>query len=366
MNPIGFTHHQPARVVGLSLLAVGALLAAACGSAAVFYLAGNGITPGLLAFVAIPLIPGALGWGALTGDRRAVNAAFALSITEAGYAWYRVADVRTDGPLTVCEDGQCPALPPWASRLIREEETSYAAMQVAGFTGLLTDAELTALRSAFGSGYDDLRRFQGAHPSVNALLLGSGTPRVTELVSMPAGRGPVGALVFLHGWGGQLSPCPAALAASDLGRDYAIVAPVLGRDAAWWTDEGERVVLRTLETLPPRVDRDRVWLIGLSNGAIGASRLSVRPQVARRVRGVVLLMGGASVELSPTQRPPPTLLVPARHDTRFPYAGIASLADELRATGADVTLRPVDGDHFVLMSHPGAVTSAIEDWLHPQ
>jgi pimeloyl-ACP methyl ester carboxylesterase len=351
------------RVVGAGALFLAVVLVPLWSIAAIFYLAGNGLTLGLVAFLAIPAIPGLVGSGLLRRRARLLQLALLLVIATSAYGSWRVSAASNTGRLVVCTDGVCPTAPPWVSRLIREDEASNAAIQLAWFLGMLNGAELASLAPASEAAYRSYEAWQGTGPAVNGLLLTGDGPAVTELVGMPPGRDRVGALVFLHGFGGQISPCVAALAASELGRDYAIVAPILDWRGEWWKPEGERVLVNTVDTLPARVDRTDLWLVGLSNGAKGASRLASRPEVAARFRGVVLLMGGASTEFGEGRRPLPTLLIAARQDGRFPFDGLERLADELRADGADVTFSPVEGDHFALMADPATVTTKIAGWL---
>jgi pimeloyl-ACP methyl ester carboxylesterase len=351
------------RLVGAGALLLAVGLVPVWSIAATFYLAGNGLTLGLVAFVAIPAIPGLVGCGLLRRRAGMLHLAFLLVITALAYGRWRVSAASDTGRLVVCADGVCPTAPPWVSRLIREDEAWNAAIQLAWFLGILNSNELASLAPASEAAYRSYEAWQGPRPSVNGLLLTRRGSAVTELVGMPTGRDRVGALVFLHGFGGQISPCVGALAASELGRNYAIVAPVLDWRAEWWMPEGERVLVKTLDTLPARIDRTDLWLVGLSNGANGASRLASRPEVAERFRGLVLLMGGASTEFGEGRRPLPTLLIPARHDSRFPFDGLERLADELRAAGADVTVSPVEGDHFALMADPDTVTKKIASWL---
>jgi pimeloyl-ACP methyl ester carboxylesterase len=175
---------------------------------------------------------------------------------------------------------------------------------------------------------------------------------------MPPGDGPVPAIVFLHGFGGLLTAYVTSMLESDELRGYAIIAPALDNEGAWWRPAGQAVVVRTLDQLPPRVDRDRVYLVGLSNGAIGAAAFAAEPMLSQRFRRVVTVVGGDDA----TPRVP-LRVIAGVNDWRFPIAHLEGAVHSAAARGATVDLIRIDADHMALFTHTAEVNAAIVSWL---
>ena len=337
---------------------VAALLVLACG----YYGVANGIGAGALALASLPLLllllPRALGFP----NRKLLGLLVGISLLDLGYAAFRWIEVQPDPVVSLCVDGVCPAPAPLLSRLIREDETAYAGMALSYSLGLLSPEERAVIEPATRGVYEGLAQRRGGKPSINTLFLSSSAERVEELVWLPPGEGPVPALIFLHGFGGLLTPYVETLAKGELGQSYAIVAPALDRSGYWWEPAGRAVLRRTLEVLPEGVDRNRLWLVGLSNGAIGASHLGADPELGPLFRGVILIVGGDL--LRPEEKfVRPVLLLPGRDDRRFPPGHLDAVAAQLGGAGVDLRYQPLEGDHFVLFTHPERVREAIESWL---
>jgi predicted esterase len=171
--------------------------------------------------------------------------------------------------------------------------------------------------------------------------------------------------VFLHGFGGQLSVYLKVLV-EELGDDFVIVAPFLDHAGRWWTPDGEAIVRDLVERrLPAAADRDRVVLVGLSNGGIGAARLVQAGPARALFRGAILLSGVAdplAADLSGVD----LLVITGAADPRFPLAAVERSAELLRARGASVALDVLDGDHFIVLSHKRDVADRIRAWLAPR
>ena len=327
-----------------------------------FYVAGNGLGMGAIALSSLPLLlllvpraiarPNPVLVGIITG----------IGLADGAYAVWRVAEVEADPALVYCVDGVCPASPPLLSRLVREDEAAYAGISLSYFGGLLSMEEEAVIGPATRKVYEELTERRGGRAGVNAVFLSSGPERVEELVWLPPGEGKVPALIFLHGFGGLLTPFLTALTEGELGRNYAIVAPALDMSGFWWEPRGRAVLKRTLASLPERVDRKELWLVGLSNGGIGASHLGADPELGPQFRGVILIVG--TDLLGPNEKMfGPVLLLPGENDRRFPLGHIAAVAKQLEATGVDSTYTPLPGDHFLLFTQPSLVRERMWGWL---
>ena len=133
------------------------------------------------------------------------------------------------------------------------------------------------------------------------------------------------------------------------------VCPATDFSGHWRGKAGEPIVRATLDYLHARGIR-RVFLAGLSNGAMGASALA--PRFASSLTGLILISGapaaGGNAGL-------PTLVV---HGTEDPIASAAVA----RAFAARTHARYAgfDGGHFVLLVRRTETRAVIADWLMGQ
>jgi dienelactone hydrolase len=328
-----------------------------------FYVLGNGVNDGALALATLPvlLLAGPYLLANPQHQRRGAILAASLLLLDLTYAAWRITRVVPDDTLSLCVDGACGQTAPWLARLVREDETAFAGMALSGPLGLLSDEEAPVIESATRRVYAELDTLRGGRPGPNGVALSSDAEHVTALVSMPHGDGPVPAIIALHGFGGLLTPYVSTLARSSLGEKYAIVAPALDMKGYWWEPHGRDVLARTLATLPARIDRSQLWLVGISNGAIGAHHLAADPELGPRFRGTVLLVG-AGLDLSDIATSP-LLFIPGTKDVRFPLHYVEASAEAMVEAGVDVTWSPVEGDHFILFTHPAEVTERMARWL---
>jgi pimeloyl-ACP methyl ester carboxylesterase len=100
---------------------------------------------------------------------------------------------------------------------------------------------------------------------------------------------------------------------------------------------------------------ERVYLVGLSNGARGAASLA-RTR-GRQLDGVVVISGAAPVA---PPRGVPVLAVQGRDDRMFPSRFARGYA---RSAGRSGTYAPIDGGHFVFLDRWTDVEGAVTTWL---
>lgn len=230
-------------------------------------------------------------------------------------------------------------------------------------------------------------------------------------VTVPVGEGPFGVVVLLHGgyWYEQFrADLMEALAADVVLRGFAAANVEYRRvgGAGGWPETFEDVAagIDALADADPRLDLDRVVVVGHSAGgqlalwsagrdqlpadAPGASPV-VEPcaavgqaAVADLAEGALLGLGGGAVQdllgggpsevgerydvADPARLLPlgvPVLLVHGEADRIVPPSMSAGFAEAARAAGDDVTLQPVDGDHFVVLDPDDDAWSQTMDWL---
>ncbi|MFO0599966.1 MAG: hypothetical protein U0228_31945 [Myxococcaceae bacterium] len=315
----------------------------------------NGLTPTSLASLLIPALFATLA----LGRRRLTIAILTIGLI---FIASRFAPTppnavqtctTTTGPLT-CDSGATR----W-QRVIDEREATRAGLSLSGHLGMMRGREFDTFDALLDSSWASLPGAWRGGP--NALLLTSTVTHVEALRFRSPREGKRPAIIFLHGFGGLLTLYVEAIARGTHG-DFDVIAPALDPLGAWWTPRGQAVITRTLDALPDDVDRTQVYLVGLSNGGIGASATLAHPAVAKRFAGVVLLSGVG--ELDELTHPPPTrvLLISGTRDVRFRGEWVSSQFDALTALGADVTWRRFDADHFLLLTHATEWTSAFEAW----
>jgi pimeloyl-ACP methyl ester carboxylesterase len=160
-----------------------------------------------------------------------------------------------------------------------------------------------------------------------------------------------GALVFLHGFGGGFTlPCwQIADAVAQVG--FVTRCPSLGPRAAWWTDDGAAIVRDTIRDLRA-AGIDRIVLMGLSNGAVGAARLA--PKLGGSIDGLVLVSGAARADAPGV----PVLVLQGARDAVMP----PSIArDYASAHGAKYVA--LEGGHFALLLERERADKALTAWL---
>ena len=254
--------------------------------------------------------------------------------------------------------GGTPA--PWIARVIDEQDVALAGARLLPRMGLFTPREGIDLAPPMAQNYRAMGGAEGMTPSpfLRTYLRRQRPEAFDAVVVESASSRPAStAIVFLHGYTGNFTlPCwLVAQAARAI--DALTVCPSVGWEGHWWAEDGARTLTSTLEYLQER-GIDRVYLGGLSNGAIGATRLV--PGVQAPFAGLILI-SGASAGL-PTHDLP-TLIVHGREDERIRAAGARAYARQLDERATYVEL---EGTHFVLALRADEVREAISAWLRQQ
>lgn len=265
----------------------------------------------------------------------------------------RWATVDTSSDPRFCVDGTCGGSAPLVPSLVPERPTAWLGLTSARWLGLVPPSERARIGPVFAQRFDHLAE-QRSTATVNALLLRSNPDRVRALVS-PAAPGSA-VLVFLHGYGGLLTPYLSTLRQCRALDPYTILAPALSLDGDWGSARGRAVVTRTLATWPDPTD-DAV-LVGLSNGAIGVTDIAADPELAGRFRAIVAVEGLGS----PDWHDPPVRglhVIAAVDDVRNPLAHVRDHVATYRSLGADVVLHEVPGDHLAFFDRFGPICQAL-------
>jgi len=322
-------------VVGL--LRVSLLLAAAALLAPLtLYLLGNGITVSGLAFAGIPVSLCLLA----TSRRRA--AALVIAAQLLFVLWRLVVVPRDVEGWRVCDSGVC-GRGPWLAYLAPEREAVLAGLELSRVTGAVEGDEYESFRQTFRAAYPP----EVGLPS--AMLMVSTPGSVRSLVHLPPGKARAPCILFLHGFGGLLTPYVRVMAESALGREYVLAAPALDPIGDWSSERASEVLREAIETLPPEADRGELYLVGLSNGSIYGARY------APRFRGTVLLSGVGDPSGGRA------LVISGTNDVRIPIDYVR----EFVATLPGTELRELPADHVMILSHARQWTELAAAWLRP-
>jgi pimeloyl-ACP methyl ester carboxylesterase len=247
----------------------------------------------------------------------------------------------------------------WLNRLVDERDLAIGGTPLFRWMGALSDEEEEQMVSSMSAGYERMHAAEGRLPSpVLSTIVGRQDPGAFDAIVVepadPKAKRPDAAVVFLHGFGGSfVLPCwQLAQAASDAG--MLTICPSVGLDGDWWTGDGLATVRSTIAWLRARGVR-RVVLVGLSDGAIGASELA--PKLDGELAGLVLVSGASSKAAPPRM---PVLVIFGRDDRRFPVEMIRGYVGR---AAQPVEYVELGGGHFILLDHAGEVRSRIATWL---
>jgi pimeloyl-ACP methyl ester carboxylesterase len=164
-------------------------------------------------------------------------------------------------------------------------------------------------------------------------------------------------VIFLHGFGGNYAmQCWLFARAAQRSR-MSTLCPSVSWRGDWWTAQGEAIVKRTIQQFR-QAGVERIYLAGLSNGALGASRLA--PRLGTPLAGLILISGADPDAAAPSM---PVLIIEGTQDERMPVELVQRFASK---AGANATLRLFDSDHFLLAKRPDEVQQVIADWLAKQ
>ena len=330
----GVAHTTPGRLAGLGSLALASV-------------------PWMLLFersrgwLAVPLVGGGLAWGA---------------------ASWHAPDGRT--PTASCIEHHLPE-----GRRFRRHAMSNIVPEVDQFElgswlipfldlhmGLQQGAEV---RELFRAVYEDTREQDcmvqagSAMPWAYAELVPFAQWNVGHrYLVVPEAEEPLPVVLFLHGSLGNFKGYQQVLGELARERGFAVVSPSFGL-GNWWRPEGVEVVGETLRAIEedPRLDGERVVLVGLSNGGLGVTRaLEAYPQHFEGVlyvTGVVEPQRMAELELAPEL---PVLLLAGVEDRRLP---IQLERQAVQALPQAELMEAPGQDHFLMFRDPALVGQAL-------
>ncbi len=233
------------------------------------------------------------------------------------------------------------------NRIVPERDIVIPATAAIAITGAVPEGGLELLGATI-DGYERMQADVGDAASPIASTFRNGQGETRDLLSYRVAA-PRFVAVFLHGYAGNFAlPCwQVAVAVRDAGGST--YCPSTSFEGAWWRDRA--TVAETITLAREQEHVDHVVLIGLSNGAIGASRLA--PRLRRRLDALVLISGSSGA------RPPRGLPIYGVYGRADPMS--RPLRRYLRAARARG--HAVDGGHFALLTRHREVRDALVAYL---
>jgi hypothetical protein len=246
------------------------------------------------------------------------------------------------------------------NRIFNEQDVVLFGAQVAPYVGAVSSREKESLNLKFSEAFHEMNA-QGV-TSLSPFLttyLGQQKPNSFDaIIAEPTtGTQSKNSIIFLHGFGGNFTLQCWLVATPANQIDAVTVCPSTGPSGSWWNSQGQSILEQTIVYLHQR-GMERIYLAGLSNGAIGASVLA--EEFEQDIKGLILISGadpGATItEL-------PVLVVHGKYDERIP---VSVMEQYVYAAGPHATYHLFEGDHFLLLKQAEQVQAVIAIWLREQ
>jgi hypothetical protein len=246
------------------------------------------------------------------------------------------------------------------NRILNEQDVVLFGAQVAPYLGAISSSEKNSLDIKFSQTFQEMDQ-QGVTPLSPFLTtyLNQQNPNEFDAISVEpiSETSPTSGIIFLHGFGGNFTLQCWLIAKAAYSIDAITVCPSTSVSGAWWNSQGQSILEETFIYLQRRGIK-RIYLAGLSNSAIGASRLADRYK--DHIKGLILI-SGADPDATMTELP--VLLLHGKYDERIPVLLLDRYAS---AAGRNATYHLFDGDHFLLLKQADQVQKIIIDWLSNQ
>jgi hypothetical protein len=249
-----------------------------------------------------------------------------------------------------------PSRPRLLTRIFDEQDIVLFGAKVAPSVGFVSPLEYKGLIPELSQTYQEMRTHgvTPLSPSLTTYLGRQHTDGFDALIASPSSGNSEAGIIFLHGFGGNFTLQCWLIAEAGSRMGAFTICPSTDPSGQWWKEEGTAILQESLNHLKER-GVTRIYLAGLSNGGIGASRLADRFQ--KDLAGLILISGAdPNAAISGL----PVLVISGREDERIPISMIEQYASE---AGPEATYVPFEGDHFLLLKHADQVQTAIVNWL---
>ncbi|MEP6986814.1 MAG: alpha/beta hydrolase [Chloroflexota bacterium] len=245
----------------------------------------------------------------------------------------------------------------WLNCLIDEQDASLVSTRLLPLIGWISPTEAHGLLDAMYAGYQSMAADQSlvGSPFARTYLNLQNVYDFDTVVIEPDDKQlPQTGLIFLHGFIGNFT-MPCWLIAQAVRPIHALtVCPSVGWRGDWWIPNGEATLRATIDYLHQQ-GISRIYVAGLSNGAVGASELAHK--LTGEIAGLILISGASPDAINSGL---PVLVLAGTEDERMPIAMMRAYANQL---GDKATFIELNADHFMLAKHDKEIQSDIAAWL---
>ncbi|SRR6266498_16374 len=252
----------------------------------------------------------------------------------------------------------------WINTLVEEQDSLIVGEALFHLIGGDSPTEHTGIAAALHADYSEIRPTQRvfSSPFVSTYLnLQRANHFDVVIVKPEIHHPPEFALVFLHGYMGNVTAQCWEIAQAVKSFDAVTVCPSTDWKGDWWKPQGQAILQPTFEYLRKQ-GIQKFYLAGFSNGGISIGRLASHLKDENGLIGLILIDGfdnGAGIR----ELGLPVLILEGLQDERIPPTYARQVAEEIGNLGTYVEL---NGDHFLIMKQPAAVQNAITKWLETQ
>jgi len=251
-----------------------------------------------------------------------------------------------------------PAPSRFVNRIFNEQDIVLAGARFGPYLKLISPREANSLIPAFSHAFHEMKQFDATplSPFLATYLGQQGVEKFDLVVAEPR-TVPKSGIIFLHGFGGSFTVQCWLVAKVGYQINAITVCPSTSPSGHWWNSQGQSILQETIFYLRQRGVK-RIYLAGLSNGGIAASRLA--NQFQSDLAGLILISGA---DPSSVIAQLPALVITGESDERIP---VSMIERYVAVSGTRATYHRFDGDHFLLLKQTNLVQKAIVDWLVEQ
>jgi pimeloyl-ACP methyl ester carboxylesterase len=249
----------------------------------------------------------------------------------------------------------------WFSYVIDEQDSLIFGEALFHRIGGDSSNEHERLTSALFADYSEMRTIQWLVPSpfISTYLNQQRPSHFDTIVIEPeANQPPAFAVIFLHGYMGNVTAQCWEIAQAVKVFGAVTVCPSTDWTGAWWEPQGQAILQEIFKYARGR-GIQKFYLAGFSNGGLSINRLASQLKNEKGLAGLIFIDGiqdGVSIRETGF----PVLIIQGTQDERIPVEGVRQV---VKAIGDSATYVELDADHFLIMKQPNRVQYAIVKWL---